>query len=521
MPRAGLYARVSREEQAEGYSIDAQLDAMRRFCRDRGWSIVGEYIEPGVSGTTGNRPAFQEVLSDAERGKLDVLLTHQLDRFYRNLLEQLQTLGQLGKCGVGYLSVTEQIDYSTPQGKLFMSMLGAFNEYYVANLSRETQKGKRQRAKEGKSNASITPYGYRRDEAGEYIPDPDTRQAVVLAFQSYAADQHSDSEVAGILNQAGHPSSDRAVSGRWTREGVRYLLTNPFYAGMVRHDNDLYPGQHEPLIDKALYDQVQALRQKRGMGRGGGRRSDRVYMLAGLAHCHLCKLPLIGHTARDPNGRQRQYLRDVADRRGYDCPAGGQSVRTDGLDEAVGDLVARLILPSGWRARVLEIVDCEDRRADVERERARLNEKLNRLRKAYFEVEIDEATYRRERAQAQTRLDALVIPEESDVVAAGSFLETLAEVWSEATPAERKELLGLVLEAVVVDVREGHLICVRPKAPYVALFRQVPGLRECDECFYLDHSCPSEEVADSILGRSAAFERMTHSQQLTEQSSDL
>jgi site-specific DNA recombinase len=134
--RAGLYARVSREEQAEGYSIDAQLDAMRRFCRDRGWTIAGEYIEPGVSGTTRNRPAFQKVLSDAEQGKLDVLLTHQLDRFYRNLLEQLQTLGQLGQWGVGYLSVTEQIDYSTPQGKLFLSMLGAFNEYYVANLSR-------------------------------------------------------------------------------------------------------------------------------------------------------------------------------------------------------------------------------------------------------------------------------------------------------------------------------------------------------------------------------------------------
>jgi len=155
--RAGLYARVSSEEQAEGYSIDAQLDAMRRFCRDRGWTIAGEYIEPGVSGTTRNRPAFQEVLRDAEQGKLDVLLTHQLDRFYRNLLEQLQTLGQLGQWGVGYLSVTEQIDYSTPQGKLFLSMLGAFNEYYVANLSRETKKSKLQRAKQGKSNASLSP----------------------------------------------------------------------------------------------------------------------------------------------------------------------------------------------------------------------------------------------------------------------------------------------------------------------------------------------------------------------------
>jgi hypothetical protein len=68
------------------------------------------------------------------------------------------------------------------------------------------------------------------------------------------------------------------------------------------------------------------------------------------------------------------------------------------------------------------------------------------------------------------------------VIAAGQFLETLVAIWSEATPAERKELLGLVLEAVFVDAAEGCLTCVQSKVPYVALFRQVPGLRECDGC---------------------------------------
>ena len=64
-------------------------------------------------------------------------------------------------------------------------------------------------------------------------------------------------------------------------------------------------------------------------------------------------------------------------------------------------------------------------------------------------------------------------------------MKILAAVWSGATPAERKELLRLVLEMAVVDVAEGRLICVWPKAPYVAFFRQVPGLRECDGCFDL------------------------------------
>lgn len=99
--RAGLYARVSREEQAEGYSLDAQLEAMRRFCKERGWAVIREYTEEGYTGTVTDRPAFTEALDDCEAGRLDILLTHQLDRFYRNLALQLETLGKLGRWGVG------------------------------------------------------------------------------------------------------------------------------------------------------------------------------------------------------------------------------------------------------------------------------------------------------------------------------------------------------------------------------------------------------------------------------------
>jgi hypothetical protein len=255
--------------------------------------------------------------------------------------------------GVSYLSVTQQIDYSTSQGKLFLSKLGAFNEYYVANLSRETKKRKEQRAKQGKSNASLSPYGYQREEPGKDASDPEATRAVIPAFESHATSKYSDNDMAGILNRAGHPPSGRAESGRWTREAVRYLFNNPLYIGKVRHGDELYPGRHEPLIEEALFSKVQALRRKRGKGRGGGRRADRVYLLAGLATCHLCRLPLIGQTSKDWKGMELQYLRDVADRRGFDCSTGGRSVQTEVLDKAIGELVARLILPPGWRAQII------------------------------------------------------------------------------------------------------------------------------------------------------------------------
>ena len=86
---------------------------------------------------------------------------------------------------------------------------------------------------------------------------------------------------------------------------------------------------------------------------------------------------------------------------------------------------------------------------------------------------------------AQTTFPLNPCPEEPDVVAAGQFLETFADIWVEAIPKERKELLGLLLEEVLVDVAEDRIVCVRPKASFVALFQQVADLEEQDGCFHL------------------------------------
>ena len=183
----------------------------------------------------------------------------------------------------------------------------------------------------------------------------------------------------------------------------------------------------------------------------------------------------------------------MADGRGFDCVAGRRSTGTAPLHAQIGDLVTRLALPADWRDTVLKLLECSDGRHEVERERSRLAEKLRRLKRSYWEVEIDEATYGREKAETQAQIDALVIPEQTDILAAGQFLETLADVWAEATQAERTELLGLFLEAMFVDVAEGCVVCVQPQASYVALFRQVTDLREKDGRFY-----PAKTLEDAV-----------------------
>ncbi|MBN1659195.1 MAG: recombinase family protein [Anaerolineae bacterium] len=483
--RAGLYARVSREEQAEGYSIDEQMEAMHRFCKERGWTVAAEYAELGYTGTVTERPEFSRALDDCQARKLDILLTHQLDRFYRNLALQLETLGQLGGWGVGYLSVTEQIDYSTPQGMLFLQMLGAFNEYYVANLSRETKKGKRGRAKSGKSNASLPAYGYTRNDDGEDVIEPNAAKGVILAFESYATEQHSDPEVAGILNRAGYAPSGRAKSGRWTREGVRYMLTNPFYIGLIRYGEEYFPGQHQPLIERELWDRVQAIRKKRGSGKGAGRKPDRVYLLSRLARCSDCGLRLTSQTSKGKGrkGHETQYYHCPSYRRSIDCSTDGEFAPADEIDPQVAALIARLRLPDDWRERLDELSEHREERENVDGKRTYLKGKLRRLRTLYLEGDIDKAEYDREKHELQAKLDALQVPEQPALEQAGETLESLGAEWANAPKHYQHEMLKVIFEAVYVDVKARKLVCVKPHPQFAPLF-SMDGLEERDGLFY-------------------------------------
>ena len=160
--KAALYARVSSEEQIEGYSLDAQIRAFRAFVQERGWIIYREYIDKGVSAHTDDvskRPLFREAVGDALNQKYDVLIVHKLDRFARNVRITLEYLEKLETAGCSFVSLNEQLDFSTPIGKVMLANLAAFGQYYSDNLSAEVKKGLAERAMQGLWVGPV-PFGY-------------------------------------------------------------------------------------------------------------------------------------------------------------------------------------------------------------------------------------------------------------------------------------------------------------------------------------------------------------------------
>ncbi len=127
--KAAAYIRVSSVSQVEGHSLDAQERLFRELCKSRSWEAGRIYREEGRSAhveAIARRPVFRQLLEDAGKGQFNVVVVHTLDRWSRNLKVTLETLGILARHNVGLISITENIDYSRPEGMLFTNMLGAF-----------------------------------------------------------------------------------------------------------------------------------------------------------------------------------------------------------------------------------------------------------------------------------------------------------------------------------------------------------------------------------------------------------
>ena len=132
--RAVAYIRVSSQEQVEGHSLDAQDRLFRELCKSRGWDSVSVYREEGKSAHVDSfhrRTKFWHLLDDARTRAFDVEMVHTLDRWARNLQVMLETISLPAKYNVGWVSITENIDWSTPMERFLGRELGTVVELYL------------------------------------------------------------------------------------------------------------------------------------------------------------------------------------------------------------------------------------------------------------------------------------------------------------------------------------------------------------------------------------------------------
>ena len=125
--RTALYARVSTSDK--GQDPEMQLRELREHCARRGWEVVGEYVDVGVSGSKDSRPALNKLVADAHRRKLDAILVWKLDRFGRSLKHLVNALAEFESLGIAFISLKESLDLTTPAGRLMFGIISAMAEF--------------------------------------------------------------------------------------------------------------------------------------------------------------------------------------------------------------------------------------------------------------------------------------------------------------------------------------------------------------------------------------------------------
>ncbi|MFC1959160.1 recombinase family protein [Chloroflexota bacterium] len=505
MKRAAIYTRVSSEEQIDGYSLSAQEVETRRVCELKGWEVGRVYSDPGRSGRTAIRPGFQAMINDAEQGQFDVIVVHKLDRFSRSLLDTLSYLGRLDKTDVSFISATEDFDFTTPLGKLMLYMLGAFAEWYVNNLAAETRKGKKQRAKSGGWNGTLS-FGYmtknmirtelerlgKEFEAGnlsqelysqeadwlertfEYgrdahdtmaIPHVHYRSGALLAYTLYATGNYGDTDVAWELNNAGFRTTGNHGRNLFSKDTVTWMLQNRFYLGEVsyrkdakgkkggKYNRDWMPGEHEAIISKELFDTVQKVRSWKARERTTSTvRSDvQAYPLSGLLVCAEC-----GSNYRGWNMRGERRYRDPAKDLGKACHQTPKSSKAEKFEGQITEILEllKLQVPDDWRRIALkklqhetpgQLLQDQNRRRDIE-------VKLQRARDLYLMGDIEGAEYRSMRDNLQSKMTVGEAPVNVvDLERVSDLLGNIDVLWTKASPEERKKLLRELFATIYVE----------------------------------------------------------------------
>ena len=270
--RCAIYTRKSTEEGLDQAfnSLDAQREACEAYIRSQhheGWRpIPKSYDDGGFSGGNLDRPALRTLMTDIEAGQVGMVVVYKIDRLTRSLADFSKLIEKLDAVGCSFVSVTQAFNTSSSMGRLTLNVLLSFAQFEREVTAERIRDKIAASKKKGMWMGGMVPLGYDLDR------QPGTRRLAINAaearsvrflFEQYdktpclSAVQHAVSE-AGIVSKARTFDSGARYGGSPLRRGqVHFILTNPIYAGDIRHRDQVYPGQHDAIIDRALFDRVQ------------------------------------------------------------------------------------------------------------------------------------------------------------------------------------------------------------------------------------------------------------------------
>jgi site-specific DNA recombinase len=297
--KAAIYTRVSTEEQKdEGYSLSAQFNLIKDYCSKNDLIPYDVYSDEGISGQKEDRPEFQRMIKDAEKGLFNVILVHKFDRFARKIEISQRIKSRLKKASINVISITEPIEDS-PIGFFQEGLIDLLSEYFIRNLAKEVKKGLNERASQGHHNGCL-PYGYYSKNDGNAYINEEQAQVIRKIFELYVSG-NGYSKIVQYLKDNRIPSSNNK---HWRQHTVLRIIRNVKYVGLMKYDGKIYDSKLEPIVSKEIFEAAQlarGIKSEKQKNYYRGSNTDK-YLFLGFIACGQC-----AHSFRIKTSKVKDY----------------------------------------------------------------------------------------------------------------------------------------------------------------------------------------------------------------------
>ena len=418
-------------------SPELQLEAIKKLADREGYEILQTFEDLDVSGGDSRRPLWQRALKLVEQGKARGVVVYNLSRFSRSQIDALTAIDRLKAVG-GFLHSAQEGQFDdSPTGTLLRDTLFRFAQFERDRAKESFKLSIKKAVADGRAVMSTIPLGYVRDpETRRLEIDPLTAPVVKEAFERRAAGESHDA-VARWLTGQGY-----AKNG----SGVRYMLRNETYLGVMRSGDEVNPNAHDPVVSRRLFDKA----SKKGARAVGPESLTHLVLLRGIARCAACGY-LMGVNSHRYRGKviPAYYCRNIhCARRAWG--------RADLVDEYVEAKVLDYLDLLEVEATQVTSVDDEQLQAELEAARARLAD-------AQYDLSVFSKDVKARRLMGDTvwyealnEYHTMVNLAQTDVNTLEAGLapatkQPVVELWQSWSIGDRHEYLERMLESVTIE----------------------------------------------------------------------
>lgn len=454
--RVALYPRVSGHEQEDNYSIPEQIERMKKYCEAKDWMVYKIYTDSVYTGSTMDRPGLQAMIKDCEAGKIDMVLVYKLDRLSRSQKDTMYLIEDVfEKNDVGFTSMTENFDTSTPHGKFIVGILAVFAQLERSKITERTTLGKKARAAEGKwHGGKWIPIGYDYEDGLLKINEYEAMQVREIA--DLFLKRTPVRTIANMMTERGF----KHKHGEWEAKAIRRVLANPVNIGLIKDGDHLYPGIHDAIIEEKTYDEIMVVMEERKEKHGNKARPHKS-LLAGFLYCKHCG----GRYARQGNGDGKYYYscysRNKSQKKMIKDPnCKNKNYKAEELDAAILGEIKKLAIDPSYIDHVREHKpknDINEKIKSITAEIEKIDSQISKMMDLYSLGSLDMdvisskvTELNKTKSALQKELDSLEVPETEEMSI--EEIQNIASLMSDKLElADRRNIVGSLLYYIEID----------------------------------------------------------------------